>query len=374
MKRIFLLCLFAIGTCLGSAQVLITPVPHQEGYFTLDDLWRVNVISASPHAIQVQLEMQLENAQHQLILSALSPVFSVQQGSNRPIINPAFAQTQFGPHQAAGVLRNTGRLPYGIYIVCYQVLEAGSSKVIGQYCQEETSKPFSPPELISPYNGEELYSTFPILSWKPPFPPGSTPFEYTLQVVEVKEGQQALDALERNTPLLSRRSIFVTSMPYPADAWPLKIGKQYAWQVTARSGNFDLGATEVWTFKILEPEERLASSTPAIYRELKLAPAGSYNPVTQQIHFMYPNRYGAPSLQYGAIPNTGVTNAYLLIYPVGNYLSPITMTLTKTLLLGTNRVSINLHGISGITDGKDYILVIRDPNGKEYYMEFTYND
>lgn len=355
-----------------SAQVVIVPMPHQDGYFTLEDLWRVNLISSGQQPYSALLEIELENAQQQLVITATSPVFTVRQGVNRPVFSTTISKTRFGTNPAAGILRSTGRLPYGNYVLCYRLLDAKNDALLGQFCQEETSQPFSPPELISPYDREEITTTYPILIWKPPFPPGSTPFEYTIHLVEVGDRQNALDALERNRPLLSRRGINVTSMPYPGDALKLHEGKTYAWQVWAKSGEFELGATEVWTFKITNTPEMVPTGSYNAFRALQLAPSGSFNPAIKQIKFVYNNRYGAPGLKYDKPGAAGVDSVYFRLYPAGNYKKPLSMTVSKTLLQGVNRITIDLQSVAGITNGKNYIMIIRDPNGKEYYLEFTY--
>jgi hypothetical protein len=50
------------------------------------------------------------------------------------------------------------------------------------------------------------------------------------------------------------------------------------------------------------------------------------------------------------------------------------MNTEKTLLQGKNQTIIQLQGVAGINDGEDYILVISDPNGKKYFLEFTYRN
>lgn len=375
MKRIATIFLMGVTAFSVIGQVAIVPMPHQEGYFTLDDIWRVNLISSQSQVVNTQLELTVEDAQHQLVLSATSPAFNLLQGNNRPMFNVSGAKIQYGAGVATKVLRSTGRFPYGNYIICYRVADANTSLLLGEFCQEETVKPFSPPELLSPFNGEDITTTTPILTWKPPFPPGTTPIEYTLILVEVKEKQDAAEALEKNIPLFNRRALFGTNLPYPGDAPPLEMGKTYAWQVSAKAGDFELGVTEVWIFQIGETAAMAMPPTGAFksYRELKLAPDGSYNPINQKLRFTYNNRWGAPNMDYeGTSPPTALERVYYKIYPAGKQASPLSMTSSITLVSGINRFAINLQGVSGITNGADYIMILRDPTGKEYYLEFTY--
>lgn len=374
MKRIALLLLSCAAAFFANGQVIVVPMPHQEGYFTLDDLWRVNLISSHQQAVNAQMEVTVEDAQHQLVLSAISPVFILLQGSSRPSFSVSGAKMQYGTGPATKTLRSTGRFPYGNYIVCYRVTNAGNNAMLGEFCQEETVKPFSPPELVSPFNGEEITSTTPILTWKPPFPPGITPFEYSLRLVEIKEKQDAIEALETNAPLVNRQGIFGTSLPYPGDAPNLESGKMYAWQVSAKAGDFELGVTEVWMFRVAE----IAAMPPPVgafksYRELKLTPDGSFNPAKQKLRFVYNNRWGAPNIDYESTsPPSALDRVYYKIYPVGKQASPISMTSSIALVSGINKLAINLQGVTGINDGENYIMVLRDPIGKEYFLEFTY--
>lgn len=375
MKRIFILCLMCTAAFSLIGQVAIVPMPHQQGYFTLDDIWRVNLVSTQPKSVGVQLEVTIENAQHQLILLASSSTFNLLQGSNRPAFPVTGAKMQYGTGATTNILRSTGRFPYGVYVICYKVLSNDNNASLGEFCQEETIKPFGPPELVSPYDGEGIRTTLPILTWKPPFPLGTSPFEYTLQLVEVKERQDATQALERNPPILSRRGIFGTVMPYPGDAPRLASGKKYAWQVSAKAADFDLGVTDVWTFQITETESIAMPPQGAFksYRELKLVPDGSFNSIKQKLRFFYNNRWGAPNLDYeSATPPTALDRVYYKIYPAGKQESPLSITSSIALVTGINRFAINLQGVSGITNGADYIMVLRDPTGKEYFLEFTY--
>jgi hypothetical protein len=234
----------------ATAQVAIVPQPHQEGYFTLDDIWRVAVISPGAQSRQVRLEATIEDAQHQAVVTAQSPLFLLRQGNNRPNFSAASASMHYGALPAASILRSTGRLPYGNYILCYRVLDAAANALLGEFCQEEQVRPFSPPELVSPYDRESVQTTLPLLTWKPPFPPGSAPIEYTMVLKEIRKDQTPLEAMEKNTPMVSRRGLFATVLPYPPDAPKLDVGKSYVWQVTARAGGVELGATEVWAFKV----------------------------------------------------------------------------------------------------------------------------
>jgi hypothetical protein len=357
-----------------SAQVAIVPQPHQDGFFTLDDIWRISLISPGAQSQQVRVEATIEDAQHQMILTAQSPVFVLRQGANRPSFSATTAGVQYGNQVAGSTLRSTGRLPYGNYIICYRVINATTNALLGEFCQEETIKPFSPPELISPFDRETVSTTYPLLTWKPPFPPGSVPVEYALVLVELKKGQSNLEALEKNAPMLSRRGLFTTTMPYPADAPKLEEGKSYAWQVSAKAGAFELGVTEIWSFKVEKAALLVPINSYIGYRELNLAPTGSFNVAKRKVKFYYNNRFGSPQLNYGT--PASLENASYKVFACGNlkYNMPPPTTSTVTLDSGVNKISIDLSTVTNpaMVNGNNYILVFRDATGKEYYLEFTY--
>lgn len=356
-------------------QVIISPNPTPYGTIGLDQIWLVNLFNTQPQPIEVYMTATLEDSKHGILLNATTPVFKILAGSNRPTFSSSGVKIEYGKGKITQVLRSSGRLPYGQYVLCYRLYSANSNDLIAEFCQEETASPLSPPELANPYDGESIQTTLPLLIWRPPFPPGTIPIEYTIRLVEIKPKQKTMEALEKNIPLLNRRGIASTNLPYPPEAPKLEVGKSYAWQIIAHAGGFSLGSTEVWSFKVVKEEtESLLLATDTFFRELKLAPDGSYNPITQKIRFFYPNRWGASILEYeNSSPPSNLDRIYYKIYPAGKQDAPLTPTITTNLVSGVNKITINLSGVSGITDGEHYILVLRDVTGRQYYLEFTYN-
>jgi hypothetical protein len=197
-------------------------------------------------------------------------------------------------------------------------------------------------------------------------------------MVEVKNGtQNPIDAIEQNFPVLSRNRLFSTSLMYPSDAIKLQYGKTYAWQVVASINNNVIGATEVWTFRLEQEKiaEKSASSSPIPpYRTLQLIPGSGYNIANDEIKFLYDNRYGRPGLRYGAPPTVHTDSVYFQIFPVGTPHSALNSMTVKTLQLGVNKIVVDLQSMSGIIDDEYYVLVLTEPNGKKYYIDFQFNN
>lgn len=377
MRRLSAILIFCCTTLhMLKGQALITPLPHTEGYLSLDDIWRINVVNPSATAIPVLLEVQVEGAHHELIFSATSVPFQLLQGSSQPIIRSQGTSFVYGQNNAAQIVRSTGKFPFGNYILCYRIKSTDGGTILGEYCQEEIIRPFSPTELASPMNAADISTKFPILTWKPPFPADRDAIQYSLRLVPKLPKQKPIEAIEKNAPLLIRTIIGSTFLPYPADATGLETGKTYAWQIATTVGDFDLGYTEVWEFTVNEGEaEKLLSIPAPAFRELQTVPDGTIDIITQKLRIEINNRWGAPNLVYGSVPPlTALDAIYYKIYPVGKQSNPINMTSSIVLLRGINKVTINLQGVSGIVSGEQYILVLKDVGGREFVHEFTYQN
>jgi hypothetical protein len=371
-KYIFCLCVFCCLTSGIWAQVVITPLPHQEGFFTLDDIWRVNLTNMQQGPVEVQIEATIEDGSHRQVLNAVSPPFLLPKGNIRPSFNGSSVRFQFGNSSSANIFRTSGRASIGNYIICYRVLSLSTNQQLGEYCQEETVKPFGPPELISPYDDEKIETTKPILTWKAPFPLGDQPVVYVLRLVELKPKQNAVEGLERNKPLITRKVDQVTYLSYPGDAPELEVDHTYAWQVVANVGDFEIGATEIWKFKVQPPELLPPIGLFKTYYELKDAPNNGFHPIRfQKMQFLLENRYSSTYLS----ATTGNQKVIFEIYPEGDRSAQVVMnTPTDVLLMpGNNKIVLNLSG-TGFTNDKKYLLLVRDPTGREYFLDFIYEN
>ncbi|MDX2280211.1 MAG: hypothetical protein NW218_11530 [Saprospiraceae bacterium] len=371
MKARFLTFLFALhlGGCLY-AQVVIIPAPHQPGFFTLDDIWKVQLINAQSNTISAQLEVRIEDGAQEAIFYARTSTFLILPGSNNPRLQAMPSSTQFGSNKSSILFKNIGQLQIGSYIICYTLYTATDNQFLGEQCSEELIQPMSPLELISPYNEETILSYTPVLTWKAPFQPGSDPYIYHIILKELRKGQTPIEAMERNTPLLDVNGISATFLPLNSSGRKLEDGKTYVWQVGVRSGGYELEPSQIWQFKVGQAEALVALPAVNRFRDLKLVPDGGLNLIKKKIGFVYFNRFGAANLEYnGTTPG----NVSFAVYPIGDRSTPLSYTFTSAALLsGPNTITINISTASGITNNADYLLVLTDPTGKEYYLEFKY--
>jgi hypothetical protein len=377
MKYFMIPILMAILLCMrynAMAQVSITPLPARSAAFRMEDIWQVSILNLGSAPLSGNLFVTISEGSGTSVISIAVPNVRLAAGANAlNRLSNKEASVDYGPGSKSSTLRRTGALPYGEYILCYFFKDPGAGTVLGEYCYEKTVQPVLPPELIQPADGEAVNTVFPVLVWKGPFPPGDSPVSYALRLVEVLPGQSAAAALERNRPLLSRRYKNMTQLVYPADAPALSAQKTYAWQVAAFSDDYNLGTTEIWTFQVETPENNIIppKKIAQAYREVKLSPDGSYYPAKGRLQFMYDNRYQAWALQYGKDIAGGLSVA---IYPAGNREKALRIDNFPEIKLigGANMLNIDLSAVSGIVSGSDYLMVLRDPVGKEYFLEFTY--
>jgi hypothetical protein len=176
--------------------------------------------------------------------------------------------------------------------------------------------------------------------------------------VEVTAGQTPAAAMERNRPLLSRQYRDLTQLLYPPDASDLEAGKTYAWQITALSGDYNLGTTEIWTFSTAA-RDRIPDEEES-YRFALEAPDGTlYLAQKGVLRFAYVNRAEAKTLDYfiqslSTTDKTGIKPRQIDLRP------------------GINKMDINLSAEASLTAGQKYQLVIRQQNGNNQYLDFIY--
>ncbi|MEX0662970.1 MAG: hypothetical protein WEA58_06300 [Balneolaceae bacterium] len=153
-----------------------------------------------------------------------------------------------------------------------QVVQSGAIPE-GNYTIEITARSFSQQTGITPIPGRSLFSvryppppilvsvpdeanvTFenPTFSWTPVVSSQGGMFEYEFLLVEMFEGQTALQAVNSNREYVLEVLTGQTTFPYTLEYLPLEEGKRYAWQVKASDVTGDLplqndGESEIYTF------------------------------------------------------------------------------------------------------------------------------
>lgn len=214
---LLLLCVFVFR---ASSQVLnIIPLHADNQYFFIEQLWQVNVTNTTVTPVDGILEIKIEDRNHNIIYLAVSPSIRWVSGMNT-LSNGVRATMQitYAPTPLGSTLRETGRLPFGEYILCYTA-RTTTNTTLGMACREKAIRPITPPELVSPSNSSNVDVSRPLLMWRSPFPFQSEGLTYSLRLTDVPQGVSAPEALRTRPLLLNMSNLREPYLPYPNTAY-----------------------------------------------------------------------------------------------------------------------------------------------------------
>ena len=154
------------------------------------------------------------------------------------------------------LVRQTGRLPDGVYTLCVDLLPSSGGAALATSCSSFGVAVATPPRLIAPGDRVDVGLPQPVFQWLPAAG-GATRPEYLFRLVELQPGQSPAQAWDANRPLVEA-SIAGTTVRYPLSALPLAAGRCYAWRVQVTSSKNGVssrpaaaaneGRSEVWSF------------------------------------------------------------------------------------------------------------------------------
>ena len=138
----------------------------------------------------------------------------------------------YGTSQDAIV--QTGKIPAGNYQICVTVVDAETEQTLSEeVCRAFNVTSYNPPILILPPDEQTInlrQTPTVMFNWTPVTPNFPGLFRYVVQVFEVLEGQDPIQALQANRPVLEQDVIGTTQFLWPADIPFLEDG-QYIWSV-----------------------------------------------------------------------------------------------------------------------------------------------
>ncbi|MEN9609796.1 MAG: hypothetical protein RLZZ628_610 [Bacteroidota bacterium] len=344
-----------IAPALIAQTVQLLPMNGMNEYFFMDQLWDVQLLATKAVAGNLEIRIEQGNSSAR-ILTATSAAMPLKVGANTlSTAARASMSLNYGATAAAASLRQTGKLPFGQYTLCYTFRDAAGLN-LGIWCQEKTIRPLSPPELVSPNDQSLVETTQPFLMWRAPFPLQNEGLEYNIRLTEVPAGMNPAEALRTRPPHLNLSRQRDPFLPYPLIGKPLENGKTYAWQVSALSGNFDLGVTDIWSFKVKTPAPDTLKKQTASYCWLKSSDDGTYCQSVDSLKFVYQNNTGDATLQYSITdPNNQVLK---IAYP------------TVKLQPGMNQLTLPFNQLGEITINQSYRLEVISKEGERFLLPF----
>ncbi len=360
LNRIFISLVILLCSGSLSAQVSVQFIPEVYGR-SMDGLMNASILNSSVRR-NVRLLITVTEDKAGKILDIMTPVFTIVPGNN-PIPNAAVksANIRVGSNSISRFLQKNGFFPQGFYEYSYQVISAISVEevIVDQNFQQEVLPP-APLNLIEPYNEEQICNKKPLLSWQPSIPVVAGTM-YELLLVEIKERQSPVEALNYNLPVVKQKGIMNPILLYPPSAKELTTGKRYAWQVTAYKDQTVINRSEVWEFKVDCKEETLAIQDDNGYRDIEDLFKGNYYVARGFVKFTINNSHEEQPLKYTIIC---VTDPYQKIKRLPKV----------KLLKGKNKISLDLSTNFTFKDNYSYLLTVSLPNGVTKQMRFIYND
>jgi len=254
MCKFFTIMLMLIPIALN-AQIQVRlhqPPPNQ---LKIEHLWWVDLDNTTQSSYTVYLYAEITKAQKGLIFKARSNSFKLTLGKKR--ITPKditdVSNVWYASKYRDYIIR-TGSVPQGTYTVCIYVMQEHTGNELGKHCITLPVYLPGAPRLISPVDGAMVKDKHPLFTWTRPAPlPQGEHVTYTLRIVEVLKGQTKEEAIRSNKPLYEGKALSKPYFLYPTSAKAFDKGKEYAWQIFAMSGGFEIGKSEVWQFGPIPP-------------------------------------------------------------------------------------------------------------------------
>ncbi|RPI19277.1 MAG: hypothetical protein EHM58_02140 [Ignavibacteriae bacterium] len=229
-----LLCLLILGffqLAQSSDKIKIKlhqPPPNKLG---TGSLWKLDVTNLTKSPITIYLKGTLTEEANGFIVEGETKPFEVKSGKS------TYGYDDFKSGNIKWVNKKyeepiirTGEVPSGKYTICISAyFEDGSTADVEQCIEQIINKEsLSQIVLISPNDGEEIDANAGInFVWTGTGLKGP----YTLQIVELKNGQTPEQAFKENRIFYSKEKIGNTSYQYPPDAPIIINGKSYTWMI-----------------------------------------------------------------------------------------------------------------------------------------------
>ncbi|MDB5146544.1 MAG: hypothetical protein JWQ57_564 [Mucilaginibacter sp.] len=295
------------------------------------------------------------------VCQVVVPEFNLLPGTNPiPVAAARGASIQFSNNKLGQLSGLNHAFPEGDYDYCFEMSFIHTDNPPFEQCFSYTLAPFADLNLIEPYDKDVICDKRPLLTWQPLIPniEGS---RYQLVLTDIKEGQNATEALNYNLPVINQANLVTPVLPYPPVAKELRNKTRYAWQVTAYKDQTILNRSEVWEFKIDCADSTASAPGDNGYRNIEDITKGDYYITTGALKFVIINSYAPQQLDY-QITSVAEPGKKLRGLP------------KIKLIKGNNQVNIDLEGNSSFTEGQFYLLKCRLPNGTVKYLRFLYHE
>jgi len=368
MNKYYYLLSLLLVPLIFKGQVAMTIQVPPVGLTIKPQLWNLSVVHGKAAPMNVRVDMIMREATtNQVVLSGVSRVISVGKGGKQltardlgPIAykfgNPGY---DIDPNP-------DGFLPIGSFNICYSLfyINSDAPETLAEECAVVQVEPISPPQLVMPGDKEATTSKYPMFSWLAPAPLNMTnKLQYQWVITEVNKTQTPADAIQKNIPLLKKLELSQNYFYYPTGAPPLDTSKTYAWQVLAKTNGSPIALSEIWTFKLKEPE--IQKSSP--YQK------SSYS------YKMQKEEDGALAICTGLLEyefynenNNSVVNLNLVDLSVSKRKTVSIELPSQKIIYGQNFMQIDFRKNKDMIPNHLYLLVLTDSRNERWYLKFEF--
>lgn len=352
--------LTGIAAC---GQILINPQFPAAGLLHKNQLWNMLLISSYNYSIGAQVQLTMTDMHSgQKILTGISGPFTLSKGAKQ-IKEADLEPVQYnysGPNTSlSGSAAEL--LVAGKYRVCYTLMmnDNKTGLPVSEACVPVEIEPLAPPRLITPADTSWVESQYPGFTWLPPSPAAMVPqLHYEILLVEMKKGQNAYDAIQKNTPIYMQRNLSTAFLLYPSSAQSLEPDKDYAWQIIARNGEAYAQKTEAWSFKVKPNSATIAIKTNAYPKLGRGYDAHSYT-CRGNIKFEYNNE-------------TGDSLAKVAVFEwQGEQKREIESSMIR-MKHGQNFIEMDTGGMGKYKNGHQYLIEVINNRKETWNLKFKY--
>lgn len=258
MKKILFLILLIIGIIhqTVSAQYSLNlsisyPAPTYLYDWNSNRAGLMTVVLSLPSqtSISVKFRTQLQNSNGSIIATsnnATAAIYSINRGSNVFSLEKAlqFENLQFTDGTVIKSIQTSGKLTAGSYQICISMLNSENDAELTKapVCRPFTQANYQLPYLLTPNNktwlDANLAQTVISFRWSSVVPQMMEQVIYRLQVFEVMDGQEPMQALRSNQPILNT---------------DIRNTTQYFWRPQL-SLKDSIGHIFIWTVQTLDTE------------------------------------------------------------------------------------------------------------------------
>jgi len=358
MKKLTILLLLSI-TARSFGQVTFQFIPELYGR-NIAGLLNCRIINGSGKRTG-SLMLTVTERKNGTVLVLKTANFNLYPGVNSlPAAVIRSSALEFYNNPIAVIIKQGSNFPVGDYEYCFTMNYTGTSAP-SEDCFTYNLMPFAELHLIEPFDNDTLCDKRPTLTWQPLIPTlhGTS---YQVVLSEIKTGQNAVEALNYNLPLINQAFLTSPMLTYPPIAPQLEDGKTYVWQVTAYIGQTILNRSETWEFKEECNEKKKAPPLPDDgYRDIGDLTKGNYYIAVGAIRFAIINPYKAANFKYEIES----------LSKQGKKIKGLPKIKMET---GKNKIMIDLADTDAFLDGDSYLMKLWMPDGSTKNLRFIYKD